>query len=142
MATGRVIKFDWAQGYGFIAPDDGTEDVFLHASVMGDDLKDVVQAGTWVRFVPLRGDRGVKATEVRLLDPVAEADGAWPTAGDDDADGGGRHRGAGEPVTDVALSIEVTELLLDAVPTLSGHQLLDVRRAVVTLADKHGWLGP
>lgn len=38
MATGRVLQFDHTRGYGFVATNDGGEDVFLHASVFdGDD---------------------------------------------------------------------------------------------------------
>ena len=37
MLTGKVIRFDDVRGYGFIAPDGGGEDVFVHANVLGDD---------------------------------------------------------------------------------------------------------
>lgn len=45
MQRGQVKWFDSEKGYGFIEPEDGSEDVFLHAnnitgSTMGDDLRE------------------------------------------------------------------------------------------------------
>ena len=37
MLTGKVVHFDDMRGYGFIAPDKGGEDVFVHANVLADD---------------------------------------------------------------------------------------------------------
>ncbi|WP_143665283.1 cold-shock protein, partial [Streptomyces cacaoi] len=65
MAAGRVVRFDGARGYGFIAPEHGGEDVFLHAN----DLlvpESLVHAGVAVEFEIEDGDRGLKASSVRL----------------------------------------------------------------------------
>src|SRR5438067_13943591 len=65
--TGKVVRFDEGRGYGFIAPDDGGEDVFVHANELTD--RGVrVSVGTRVRFKVLGGERGLKAYDVELLD--------------------------------------------------------------------------
>lgn len=66
MLTGKVIRFDEVRGYGFIAPDGGGEDVFVHANVLGDD-KYVFGPGLRVGFEVSDGDRGPKAYAVHLL---------------------------------------------------------------------------
>ena len=66
MRTGKVIRFDEVRGYGFIAPDGGGEDVFVHANVLGDD-KYVFGPGLRVEFEATDGDRGPKAYTVNLL---------------------------------------------------------------------------
>jgi CspA family cold shock protein len=66
MLTGKVIRFDDVRGYGFIAPDDGGEDVFVHANVLGDD-KYMFGPGQRVEFEATDSDRGPKARAVHLL---------------------------------------------------------------------------
>jgi cold shock protein len=66
MLTGKVIRFDEVRGYGFIAPDGGGEDIFVHANVLGDD-KYVFGPGLRVEFEATDGDRGPKAYAVHLL---------------------------------------------------------------------------
>jgi CspA family cold shock protein len=61
LATGRILQFDHSRGYGFVAADDGGEDVFLHASVFDGDHPDELAPGTKVEFKVMAGDRGRKA---------------------------------------------------------------------------------
>ena len=57
MATGTVKWFDDAKGYGFITPDDGGKDLFVHFSgIAGDGFK-TLQEGAKVEFVPEEGGR-------------------------------------------------------------------------------------
>src|ERR1700734_2541759 len=66
MATGRVLQFDRERGYGFIAADDGGEDVFLHASVYEGD-SDELSPGMRMEFKIMAGDRGRKAFGARSI---------------------------------------------------------------------------
>src|SRR5262245_45164446 len=64
MATGKVLQFDAGRGYGFVAADDGGEDVFLHASVFNGDPTEL-RPGVPLEFQVMAGDRGRKAFAVR-----------------------------------------------------------------------------
>lgn len=77
MVTGRVLQFDHVRGYGFVAADDGGEDVFLHTSVFDGDPEELVP-GTKVEFKVMAGDRGRKAFGARLIDDESENDLGQP----------------------------------------------------------------
>ncbi len=71
METGRILQFDHARGYGFVAADDGGEDIFLHASVFDGDT-DELHSGMRVGFKIMAGDRGRKAFAAHLVDDEPE----------------------------------------------------------------------
>jgi cold shock CspA family protein len=73
VVTGRILQFDHARGYGFVAADDGGEDVFLHASVFDGDSDELVP-GTKMQFKVMAGDRGRKAFGAYLIDDEPEDD--------------------------------------------------------------------
>jgi CspA family cold shock protein len=73
MATGRVLQFDKERGYGFIAADDGGEDVFLHASVYEGD-SDELSPGVRIEFKVMAGDRGRKAFAARSIPDDSDLD--------------------------------------------------------------------
>lgn len=137
MATGRVLRFDYARGYGFIAPDSGAEDVFLHVNDLLDE-KSLIAPGVRVEFDVEKGDRGPKATSARLVRSPADADlpvsvPARALAGDD-----------GDGLCDVLptreFTHEITEILLGVEPTLTGAQILQIRRRLTAAAEKYGWV--
>jgi cold shock protein len=154
LATGRVLQFDQARGYGFVAAEDGGEDIFLHASVFDGD-PDVLVPGVKIRFQVMAGDRGRKAfgahlaadqlgPEVRPIPvpspnpPLLESTLPAPAApGDSDAPDD-------EQMCDVLSQAEIrhelTELLLNAAPPLSGPQIIEVRQCIIESARKHGWV--
>ena len=67
MATGTVKWFNDAKGFGFIAPADGSKDVFVHFSaVAGDGFKSLSE-GANVEFSTEEGPKGPQATAVRVV---------------------------------------------------------------------------
>jgi len=70
---GTVRWFDAERGFGFLAPEDGADDLFVHASeILGDDR--VLREGQEVEFEIGEGDRGPQARRVRVTsDHAADA---------------------------------------------------------------------
>jgi cold shock protein len=175
LVTGRVLQFDHARGYGFVAADDGGEDIFLHASVFDGDPDELVP-GSLVEFKVMAGDRGRKAFAAHLIDdepgndlvpsprpasppqsipgppsPPASSSGPAPSPSPEQKSAApaphapGKDEGPDdEQMCDVLspaeFAQELTELLLSNVPSLTGEQLLEVRRSLLESARKHGWV--
>jgi CspA family cold shock protein len=67
MTTGTVKFFNTAKGFGFITPDDGTKDVFVHISaVEGSDLGHLTD-GQKVSFDVQQDTRGPKAVNLQAV---------------------------------------------------------------------------
>ena len=67
MATGIVKWFNSDKGYGFIAPDDGSADLFAHFSEIEGSGRRNLEENQLVEFEVGQGTKGPQATGVRAL---------------------------------------------------------------------------
>ena len=67
MAQGTVKRFMEDKGYGFIAPDDGTPDVFVHHSAIETDGYRSLQENQRVEYTVTQGPKGPRAEQVRPI---------------------------------------------------------------------------
>lgn len=69
MAQGKVKFFDTKKGFGFIAPDDGSNDIFVHRNnVDGLDYNQGLEDGEAVEFDVEETPKGLSAINVTSLD--------------------------------------------------------------------------
>lgn len=72
MASGTVKWFSSEKGFGFISPDDGARDVFVHLSeIVGDGYRSL-EEGQRVTFTAEDGEKGPRAVGVAPQDPAAD----------------------------------------------------------------------
>lgn len=91
-ADGTVTWYDEGKGFGFVTPDSGGDDVFVHARALGDGLT-WLSEGDRVAFEVVQGDRGPQARDVHLVQGTAGPGGPPPAA----QEPAGRRRPADAP---------------------------------------------
>ena len=67
MATGTVKWFSDEKGFGFITPDEGNKDLFVHHSSIEADGYRSLAEGARVEYESEAGDKGPKAINVRAI---------------------------------------------------------------------------
>jgi CspA family cold shock protein len=151
VTRGKVISFDRIKGYGFVTPETGGEDVFIHVNDLYSE-KDLLTVGSTVEFRLEEGDRGPKASAVTVLHSAANgtststahasgesrssvaeqhARNTFADAGNDDTV---------EVLTPAEFEHEVTEALLRVEPELTSRQIMDARKRLVRLAQDRNWV--
>ena len=68
MARGTVKWFNDEKGYGFITPDDGGVDLFVHYSAIEGSGFRSLEEGERVSYEPTRGRKGEQADKVRRVE--------------------------------------------------------------------------
>ena len=72
MATGEVKWFNNAKGWGFVVPEEGGEDIFVHFSAIQGTGYKTLSAGQMVSFDIEQGERGLHATNIVALSGAPE----------------------------------------------------------------------
>ena len=67
MATGTVKGFNGDKGYGFIAPDDGSADVFAHFSAINSTGFRSLNEGDKVSYEVQQGPKGLQAANITVV---------------------------------------------------------------------------
>ena len=89
-STGTVVRFDRRRGYGFVQPDDGGEDVFVHQNNINMEGFRFLQVGERVTYELEVGEKGMKAVSVALLEPRVVRPGREDEYGNPEEDRDGR----------------------------------------------------
>ncbi len=119
MISGRLVKFTKERGFGFVKPDGGGQDVFLHIAelkVAADAKK--LRVGQVVTFRLEDGDRGPKAMEVTIGRNGVEDDG----------------------MSDVLTVTEFHGEIDGVIDTCLRKVRLQIKDDLAVLAQGHGWV--
>ncbi len=160
MANGKVVYFDSQRGFGFLNPDGGGDDVFLHVNDIDFD-EALLRPDVSVTFDVIDAEKGKKAVNVAVVGAPAGGDAPRRQAErrdhGDRHDHGGRHdRGDRREHTRPKVEHrprkesgsldmqgfldEVTELLLDSSDDLTAGQIIEIRQRFADFAYGRGWV--
>ena len=68
MATGTVKWFNKTKGFGFIVPDEGEKDVFVHITAVLESGLQELNEGQKVSYQSIEDDKGIKAIEISAIE--------------------------------------------------------------------------
>ena len=148
MTNGKVVHFDTQRGFGFLAPDAGGEDVFLHVNDIDFD-ESALRPGTAVTFDVEKGDKGLKAVNVAVVGGAPAASSAPRRDSRDQRDNRREQaprrdaapRAAAAGALDMQSFVdELTELLLDSSDDLTARQIIEIRQRIADFAFARGWV--
>ncbi|WAC57961.1 cold-shock protein [Gordonia sp. SL306] len=154
--NGKVVHYDANRGFGFLAPDAGGADVFLHINDIDID-ENALKPGAKVAFDIEETDRGTKAVNVAVTESASADDApagrphrrdshdhGRPHGGDRDRDRdrdrSRKPRGGGGSLDAASFTEEVTELLLDSSDDLTAAQIVAIRQRITEFAVARGWV--
>lgn len=120
MPTGRITRYE-GKGWGFIRPDGGGRDVFMHLCDVRQSEQEAVAQGVPVTYEVVQSERGPRAVRIRVV-PKWEVPAKSLPEGDGDCD--------------VLTAAELEAELRTALNRLTDA-LVD---ELVALARRHGWV--
>jgi CspA family cold shock protein len=142
LMNGKVLRFDEVKGYGFIAPSEPGEDVFMHANDLVDE-KHLYRDGSDVEFFVEWGEKGPKASQIRLrTQPSPNRLTSLPVPKENVATEPRRGPAALDSPDAAQFGRDVTEALVESVDTLTAAQIRQVRSCVLELVRNAGWVKP
>jgi cold shock CspA family protein len=130
VATGRVAQFNQVRGFGFIAPDEGGDDVFVHIEEVAGEAGRL-RVGTRVEFQVMDGQRGLKAYDVKILPEPLDVRRDESRGDDDDSV---------EVILESEYATEITDTLIANCPDMTAAQIVAIRTRLVAIARQRGWL--
>ena len=68
MSTGTVKWFNDSKGFGFITPDDGSKDLFVHFSAIQSNGFKTLEENQKVSYDVTSGPKGDQATNIQSMD--------------------------------------------------------------------------
>ena len=63
---GKIKWFNSTVGYGFVTPEVGDKDIFLHKTALPEGMQ--LQTGDSIEFEVAKNDRGVHAVDIKLIE--------------------------------------------------------------------------
>ncbi len=101
MATGTVKWFNRAKGYGFIEPEDGSKDAFVHISAVQNAGMETLDEGQKIQYDLVEGANGKSSAE-NIVDQGSGGDAPAAAPAEAPADDAGDGDNAGDDAGDDA----------------------------------------